>query len=73
MPYMKWVVKSKNDIHDEMKTTLNLGNACCHLIQNLLLASVLTKNLKIKISKTIFSFVLYACEIWTHILNEEEI
>jgi hypothetical protein len=38
MLYRKQVVTSKNDIHDEMITTLNFGNASCHLVQNLLFA-----------------------------------
>jgi hypothetical protein len=26
----------QNDIHDEIKSRLNSGNACCHSVQNLL-------------------------------------
>jgi hypothetical protein len=34
--YLGMTLTNKNDIHDEMKSRLNSGNACCHLVQNLL-------------------------------------
>jgi hypothetical protein len=37
----------------EIKSRLKLGNACCHSAQNLLSSSLLSKNLKIKIYRTI--------------------
>ena len=41
-------------------------------MQNLLSFSLLTKNLKIKIYRTIIlPFVLYGCEIWSLTLREE--
>ena len=41
-------------------------------MQNLLSSSLLTKNLKIKIYRTIIlSVVLYGCEIWSLTLREE--
>jgi len=41
-------------------------------VQNLLSFSLLTKNLKIKIYRTIIlPFVLYGCEIWSLTLREE--
>jgi len=48
------------------------GNACYHLVQNLLSSSLLTKNLKIKIYRTIIlPVVLYGCETWSLTLREE--
>jgi hypothetical protein len=42
------------------------------LVQNLLSSRLLSKNLKIRIYKTIFSpVVLYGCETWSLILKEE--
>jgi hypothetical protein len=38
----------QNDIHDEIKSRLNLGNACCFSVQNLLSSLLIPKNLKIK-------------------------
>ena len=46
-------------------------NACCHLVQNVLCSSLLSKNLKIKIYRTvILPFVLYGCETWSLTLWE---
>jgi hypothetical protein len=44
---------NQNDIHDEIKSVLNSGNACYHLVQNLFVFPFHTKNLKIKIYKTV--------------------
>jgi hypothetical protein len=63
---------NQNGIHDEIKSRLNLGNACCYSVQNLFSSRLISKNLKIKIYKTvIFSVVLYGCETWSLTLREE--
>ena len=47
-------------------------NACYHSVQNLLSASLLSKNLNIKIQRTIIlPFVLYGCETWSLTMREE--
>ena len=49
-----------------------LGNACCYSVQNLLSSRLLSKNLKIKIYRTIIlPVVLYGCETCSLILREE--
>jgi len=51
---------------------LKSGNACYHSVQNLLSSSLLSKNLKIKIYRTIILPVaLYGCETWSLTLREE--
>jgi hypothetical protein len=51
---------------------LQSGNACYHSVQNLLSSSLLSKNIKIKIHRTIIlSVVLYGCETWSFTLREE--
>ena len=51
---------------------LKLGNACYHSMQNLLSSRLLSKNLKIKIYRTIIlPVVLYGCETWSLTLREE--
>ena len=51
---------------------LKLGNACYHSVQNLLSSRLLSKNLKIKIYRTIIlPVVLYGCETWSLTLREE--
>jgi len=47
-------------------------NACYHSVQNLLSSSLLSKNIKIKIYRTIIlPVVLYGCETWSLTLREE--
>jgi hypothetical protein len=63
---------NQNDIHDEIKSTLNSRNACCYSVQNLLSSCLISKNLKIKLYKTvILPVVLYGCETWSLTLREE--
>jgi len=51
-----------NSIQEEIKSRLKSGNACCHSVQNLLFSSLLSKNIKIKIYRTIIlPAVLYGC------------
>jgi hypothetical protein len=51
---------------------LNSGNACYHSVQTLLSSRLLSKNLKIRIYKTIvLPVVLYGCETWSLTLREE--
>jgi hypothetical protein len=63
---------NQNDIHDEIKSKLNSWNACYYSVQNLFSSHVISKNLKIKIYKTvILPVVLYGCETWSLTLEEE--
>jgi hypothetical protein len=63
---------NQNDIHDEIKSRLNSENDCCCSVQNLLSSHLISKNLKIKIYKTvILQVVLYGCESWSLTLREE--
>jgi len=45
-------------IQEEIKSVLNSVNACYHLVRNLLSSSLLSKNLKIKLYKTMILFVV---------------
>ena len=48
------------------------GNACYHSVQNLLSYSLLSKNIKIMIYRTIIlPVVLYGCETWSLAMREE--
>jgi hypothetical protein len=45
---------------------LNSGNACYQSVQNLLSSCLLSKNVKVRIYKTIIlPVVLYGCETWS--------
>ena len=70
--YLGTTLTNENSIQKEIKSRLKLGNACYHSLQNLLSSSLLSKNLKIKIYRTIiFPVVLYGCETWSLTLREE--
>jgi hypothetical protein len=70
--YLGTTLTTQNSIHEEIKGTLKLGNACYHLVQNLLSSILLYKNIKITINGTIIlSLVLCRCEIWSVTLSEE--
>jgi hypothetical protein len=69
--YLGMPLKNQSDIHDEIKSRLNFGNACYHSVQNLS-SRLISKNLKIKMYKTvILPVVLYGCETWSPTLREE--
>jgi len=52
--YLGTTLTNQNSIQEEIKRRLQSGNACYHSVQNLLSSSLLSKNLKIKIHRTIF-------------------
>ena len=51
--YLGTALTNQNSVAEEIKSRLRSGNACYHLVQNLLSSRLLTKNLKIKIYRTI--------------------
>jgi hypothetical protein len=63
---------NKNLIQEEIRNILKSGNACYHTVQNLLCSRLLSKNLKIKIYRSIIlPVVLYWCETWSLKSREE--
>ena len=63
---------NRNSIQEEIKSRLRLGNTCYYLVQNLLSSSLRSKNLKIKLYRTIIlPVVLNGCETWSFTLREE--
>jgi hypothetical protein len=63
--YLGTTLTNQNSVQEEIKSRLKLGNACYYSVQNLLSSSLLSKNLKIRIYRTIIlSVVLYGCESW---------
>jgi hypothetical protein len=70
--YLGMTARNQNLIQEEIKRRLNVGHACYHSVQKLLFSYLLSKNIKIKIYKTIIlHMVLYLCETWSLILREE--
>ena len=70
--YLGATLSNQNSIQEEINSRLKSGNACYHSMQNLLSSSLLSKNLKIKVHRTIIlPVVLYGCETWSLTLREE--
>jgi len=70
--YLGTTLTNQNSIPEEIKSRLRSGNACYHTVQNLLSSRLLSKNLKIKIYRTIIlPVVLYGCETWSLTLRKE--
>jgi len=69
--YLGTTLMNQNSVQEEIKDRLKSGNACCHVVQNLLSSSWLSKNIKIKVYVTIILPVLYGCETWLFTLREE--
>ena len=70
--YLGTTLTNQNSIPEEIKSRLRSGNAGYHSVQNLLSSRLLSKNLKIKIYRTIIlPVVFYGCETWSLTLREE--
>ena len=72
LKYLGTTLTNQNSIQKEIKSRLKLGNACYYSVQNLFSSSLVSKNLKIKIYRTIIlPVVLYGCETWSLTLTDE--
>jgi len=70
--YLGTILTDQNSNGEQIRSRFKSGNVCYHSVQNLLSSSLLTKNLKIKIYRTIIlSVVVYGCEIWSLALRDE--
>jgi hypothetical protein len=70
--YMGTTLTDENCMNEEIKARLNSGNACYHLVQSFLTYHLLSRNVKVKIYKTIIlPVVLYVCETWCLTLRYE--
>jgi len=60
--YLEKTLTNQNSIHEEIKSRLKSGNVVYHSVQEHLFDSLVSKNLKIKIYRTIIlPVVLYGC------------
>jgi hypothetical protein len=71
--YLGTTLTDQNCIHEEIKKSrLNSGNACYHSVQSPLSSRLLSRNVKVKIYKTIILPVAWhECETWSLTLREE--
>jgi hypothetical protein len=64
--YLGTTLTDRNCMHEEFKSRPNSGNACYHSVQSLLSPRQLSRNVKVKIYKTIIiPVVLCGCETWS--------
>jgi hypothetical protein len=59
--YLGTTLTHKKCIREEIKSRLKSQNACYHSVQNLVSSSMLSKNIKIKIHRTITLSVFFFC------------
>ena len=65
-------LKNQNSIHEESNSILKSGNACYHSVTKLLSSSLPSKNINVKIYRTIIlPVVFYGYETWLLTLSEE--
>jgi hypothetical protein len=65
-------VTNQNLAQEVINRRLNSDKACYNSVQNLLSSHLLSRNVKIRICKTIiFPVALYGCETWFLTLREE--
>jgi hypothetical protein len=72
LKYLGTTIVNNNFIQEKIKMRLNLGNACCHSVQNLLSSHLFSENIKIRIYETIIlPVVLYECVTWSLTLRQK--
>ena len=65
--YFGMTTVSQNCVLENSRSRLTLGNACTHLVQNILLFSLLYKSINVKIHRLlILPVILYGCKTWSH-------
>ena len=70
--YLGITSTNQNSIAEEIKSRMRSGNACYRSVQKPLSSRLLSKNLKIKIYRTIIlPVIFYACEAWSLTLQEK--
>ena len=70
--YLGTNLTNQNSMQEDIKSRMELGNVCYHSVQNLLSCSLLSKNIKIMIYRTIIlRVILYGCDTLSLTLREE--
>jgi hypothetical protein len=72
--YLETTLTDQNCMQEDIKSRPNSGNACYHLVQSLLSSHLLSRNVKVKMYKTmILPLVLYGYENWSLTLREDAV
>jgi hypothetical protein len=69
--YLGTTLADQNCMHEKFKSTLTSGNAWYHSVHSRSSSRLLSKNVKVKIHKTIIlPVILYGCETWSLTLRK---
>jgi hypothetical protein len=72
LKYLGTTSMNQNSVQEEIKSRLISENAGYHSAQNLLFSNLQSKNIQIKIYRTvIFPVVFYGCKTWSRTLREK--
>jgi UDP-galactopyranose mutase len=69
--YLETTITNQNSVQEEIKRRMKSVNACYYSVQNPLSSNLLSKNIKIKVYRTIILPVVYGCETWSLTFREE--
>jgi hypothetical protein len=70
--YLGKALTDQNCMQEDIKSRLNSGNACYHSVQGILSSRLLSRNVKVKMYKTVsLPVILYGCETWSLTLRED--
>ena len=69
--YLRTTLTNQNYIQEENKSRLKPGNACYLSVQKILSSSLLSKNIRIKIHRTIILPHVHGCDTWSLTLRKE--
>jgi hypothetical protein len=74
LKYLRTTLTDQIFMHEEIKSRLNSGYACYHLVQSLLSFCLLSRYVKVTIYKKniTLSVIVYGCETWCLTLREEQ-
>ena len=70
--YLGSIVNVDNDIEEEVKMRLSLGNKCFYALKHLFRNTLVNRNTKLRLYKTLIPpIVMYACETWSLTQKQE--
>ena len=69
--YLGVTVTNMNNIREDIKRIINMGNACYYSLEKILSSRLLSKKLKFTYKIIIVPVILYGSETWSLTLREE--
>ena len=67
--YLGSMITNTNDIHEEIKRRIKMGNVCYYSLEKMS-SSLFSNKFKVNIKQS-YTVVLYGCETWSLTLREE--